>query len=113
MVMTEILFLQSGGGGSAGMINLLFIAAIFGVFYFFLIRPQQKKQKEQTAFSESLEKGMEVVTASGIVGKINKIEGPFVFLQVDQKTFIKFTKNAVSKEMTDAINSKDEKTNKG
>ena len=104
----EILLLQDASG-SAGMINLLFIAAIFGVFYFFLIRPQQKKQKEQNAFAESLEKGMEVVTASGIVGKINKIEDPFVYIQVDQKTFIKFTKNAISKEMTDAINKPNDK----
>lgn len=102
----NFILLEAGG---AGMANLFFIVAIFGVFYFFIIRPQQKKQKEQTSFADSLEKGMEVVTASGIVGKINKIEGPFVYLQVDTKTFIKFTKNAISKEMTEAIQKDDEK----
>jgi preprotein translocase subunit YajC len=106
----NFIFLQAAGGGDAGYLNLIFILAIFVVFYFFLIRPQQKKAKEQTKFSDNLEKGMEVVTASGIVGKINKIEDHFVFLQVDTKTFIKFTKSAISKEMTEAIQTPDEST---
>lgn len=105
-MMTDFIFLQAGG--AAEWTNLIFIAAIFIVFYFFLIRPQQKKQKEQTTFTDNLEKGMEVVTASGIVGKINKIEDPFVTLQVDTKTFIKFTKSAISKDLTDALQSPDE-----
>jgi len=105
--MTDFIFLQAAG---AEWTNLIFIAAIFIVFYFFLIRPQQKKQKEQTSFTDNLEKGMDVVTASGIVGKINKIEDTFITLQVDTKTFIKFTKNAISKEMTEAIQSPDEST---
>lgn len=107
-MMSNFIFLQAGGG--AGSLNLVFILAIFVVFYFFLIRPQQKKQKDQTKFTDNLEKGMEVVTASGIVGKINKIEDPFVILQIDTKTFVKFTKNAISKEMTEAIQSPDENT---
>lgn len=94
--------------------NIFFMVAIFGVFYFFMIRPQAKKQKEQNKFVEQLEKGNEVITASGIVGKINKIEGNFVTLQVDTKTFLKVTKNAISKEMTDMLGTTatDEKTNK-
>lgn len=106
----DFIFLDAAGGGAAGSINLVFIIAIFAVFYFFLIRPQQKKQKEQNKFTNNLEKGMEVATASGIIGKINKIEDHYVTLQVDTKTFIKFTKNAISKEMTEAIQSPDENT---
>ena len=106
--MTDLILLEASG--SAGTLNLIFILAIFVVFYFFLIRPQQKKQKDQNKFADSLEKGMEVVTASGIVGKINKIEDPFVTLQVDTKTFIKFTKSAISKEMTEAIQTPNENT---
>ena len=107
-MMTDFIFLQAAGGGAFDPTSLVFMLAIFVVFYFFLIRPQQKKAKEQTKFSDSLEKGMEVVTASGIVGKINKIEDPFVTLQVDTKTFIKFTKSAISKEMTEAIQTTNE-----
>jgi len=107
--MANLILLQVGG---AGTINILFMVAIFAVFYFFLIRPQAKKQKEQTKFVDQLEKGSEVITASGIVGKINKIEGNFVTLQVDTKTFLKVTRSAVSKEMTDLLSSSDEKSNK-
>ena len=107
--MANLILLQVGG---AGTINILFMVAIFAVFYFFLIRPQAKKQKDQTKFVDQLEKGSEVITASGIVGKINKIEGNFVTLQVDTKTFLKVTRSAVSKEMTDLLSSSDEKSNK-
>jgi preprotein translocase subunit YajC len=78
------------------------------IIYFFFIRPQAKKQKEQKAFMANLNKGDEVITSSGIVGRINKIEDGFVTLQVDPKTFIKVLESAVSKEMTDFLNSPSE-----
>lgn len=108
-MMENFILLQSGNSG--GMMNILFMVAISAVFYFFLIRPQAKKQKEQNKFVEQLEKGNEVITASGIVGKINKIEGNFVTLQVDTKTFLKVAKSAISKEMTELLATADEKTN--
>lgn len=98
--MINEIFLQAAGGG---MMNMVLFGGIILVFYFFIIRPQAQKQKQQTAFANSLEKGKEVATTSGIIGKINKIEDDFVFLQIDQKTFIKVFKSAVSKEMTDAL----------
>lgn len=79
------------------------LAMILVVFYFFMIRPQMKRQKEQAAFADSLEKGKEVVTASGMIGKINKIDGQVVFLEVANNTFIRVTKASVSKEMTEAF----------
>ncbi len=82
--------------------NFLPLIGIFIVFYFFFIRPQQKKAKSQTNFLANINKGDDVVTASGIIGKINKIEDDIVTLQVDQKTFIRVTKNSISKEMTEA-----------
>ncbi len=109
-MMANLILLQSGGGGA---INIIFMVAIFAVFYFFLIRPQAKKQKEQNKFVEQLEKGNEVITASGIVGKINKIEGNFITLQVDTKTFLKVAKSAISKEMTELLSASNEKSNKG
>ena len=74
-----------------------------GVMYFFMLRPQIKKQKEQTKFSESLAKGLDVVTASGIIGRINKIDNNIVTLQIDPKTYIKVTKGSISKELTQAM----------
>ena len=79
---------------------------ILVVFYFFMIRPQMTKQKEQTAFADSLEKGKEVVTASGIIGKINKIDGNVITLEVANGTFIRVVKSAISKEMTEAFAAK-------
>ena len=96
------IFLQAGGiGGALG--GVLPILMIMVVFYFFMIRPQQKRQKEQNVFADSLEKGKEVVTASGMIGKINKIEGSVVTLQVANGIFIRVTKNSISKEMTETF----------
>ncbi|MCO6460795.1 MAG: preprotein translocase subunit YajC [Saprospiraceae bacterium] len=81
----------------------LLLLGMVAVMYFFMLRPQIKKQKEQNKFGESLAKGNDVVTSSGIIGRINKIEGNIVTLQVDPKTFIKVTKGSISKELTDAM----------
>jgi preprotein translocase subunit YajC len=92
-------FLQSQGGGLIGLLPMLLI---FVVLYFFFIRPQVKKQKEQNNFLNEIKKGDEVVTTSGIIGQINKIDDNEISLQVDAKTFLRVTKSAISKEMTDA-----------
>ncbi|NND09290.1 MAG: preprotein translocase subunit YajC [Saprospiraceae bacterium] len=87
------------------IMQFLPLIAIIFVFYFFFMRPQQKKQKAQTSFLENLNKGDEVSTGSGLIGKINKIEDQIVTLQIDQKTFIRVLKSAISKEMTESIKS--------
>ena len=89
------------------IINGLFLVAMVGVFYFFMIRPQTQKQKAQTAFMEGLKRGDDVVTASGMLGRVNKIENEIVTLEVGTKTFIQVTKNAISKEMSEAVFSKE------
>jgi preprotein translocase subunit YajC len=88
-------------GQASGLLNLLFPLLLLVFFYFFFIRPQVKKQKEQSAFSSSLQRGDEVVTASGIIGKINKIDTNEINLELDSKTFIRVVPTAISKEMTD------------
>ncbi|MBT8232910.1 MAG: preprotein translocase subunit YajC [Saprospiraceae bacterium] len=86
-----------------GMPMLLFYGAIFLIMYFFFLRPQVKKQKAQNSFSSALKKGDEVVTGSGIIGKISKIEDDIIHLEIAQKTFIKVLKGAISREMTEAM----------
>ena len=76
---------------------------IFGIMYLFFLRPQIKKQKEQQKFGESIAKGQEVVTMSGIIGRISKVEGNVITLQIDPKTFIKVTKGSISKELTEGM----------
>lgn len=99
----NLILLQSGGLSSIA--NFLPMILVLLVFYFFFIRPQQKKQKEQNDFSTNLKKGDEVVTGAGMIGKINKIEPGVVTLQVDQKTFIRVVRGAISKDMTEGLKS--------
>lgn len=79
--------------------NPLFTLALFGglfVFmYFVIIRPQQKRRKEQANLVAQLAKGDEVVTTSGILGRITKIEGNFLVLEVSDKVELKFQREAV------------------
>jgi len=96
----DVLLLQGGAGGT---FNLLFFGAMFLIIYLFMIRPQSKRQNEQKKFMSALVKGDDVVTSSGILGKINKIEDEIITLEVGNKTYIRVTKNAISKEMTDSV----------
>ena len=102
-----MIFLQSQAP-AAGMVNMLFFLSIFAIMYFFFIRPSVKKQKAQDTFTNDLAKGEEVVTTSGIIGRINKIEDDIVHLQLDQKTFIRVLRGAISKDMTEQLNKKSE-----
>ena len=103
--MNLLFILQAGGSGMMG--TLLPLLMMFVVIFFFFIRPQAKKQKEQAKFLEALDKGEEVVTASGLIGRINKIEGSIVTLTIAEKTFVRVTKGSINKEMTEAYRKSD------
>ena len=78
-------YAQAAGAAPQGgdlLTTMLPMVAIFVVFYFLLIRPQQKKAKEARAMLSSLEKGNEVVTAGGVVGRITKISDQYVTIEV-------------------------------
>ena len=90
------IFLQAPTGG--GLLGMLFPLLIIVIFYFFLIRPQVKKQKEVQKFQENLREGMEVVTNAGIIGRITKIDGAIVRLMVDEKTFMRVVKSSIQGE---------------
>lgn len=97
--MISLFFLQATQSliGSLWPLLLMFV-----VIFFFFIRPQAKKQKEQVKFLEALDKGEEVVTTSGMIGRINKIDGSIITLAIAEKTFVRITKGSISKEMTEA-----------
>ncbi len=95
--MLQFIFLQAPAGGASWM-NMLFPLLIIVVFYFFLIRPQVKRQRETQKFIENLREGMEVLTQAGIIGRITKIDGNVVRLMVDEKTFIKVVKQSITGE---------------
>jgi preprotein translocase subunit YajC len=96
--------LQANATGSSSWINLIFIVSMFLVFWLLMIRPQAKRQKEQKLFQDSLDKNKDVVTSSGILGRISKIEDSIVTLEVSPKVYIRVTKNAISKELTENVN---------
>ena len=77
-------YAQAAGAASQSdtLLTFLPMIAIFVVFYFLLIRPQQKKAKESRAMLDALQKGDEIVTAGGIVGRINKLTDQYATIEV-------------------------------
>lgn len=95
------LLLQGLSGSNTSMIyNVLLWVGIIGVFYFFMIRPQQKKQKDQKNFVDNLKKGDSVVTIGGLHGRIASVEGTTVTLEVDRGVKMTFEKSSISREAT-------------
>lgn len=93
------LLLQAPAGSSTSMIyNVVLWVGIIGVFYFFMIRPQQKKQKDQKSFVDNLKKGDSVVTIGGLHGRIVAVEGTTVTLEVDRGVKMVFEKTSISRE---------------
>lgn len=76
--------------------SILMLVVFFAIFWFLLIRPQQKKNKELRKMISELSKGDEVVTNGGMVGKIAKIDETFVDLEVAENVTIKIQRNAVA-----------------
>lgn len=74
----------------AGIINIVFLVGLFVLFYFIAIRPQRKRQKEHAEMVAALSKGDEVVTSSGILGKITGIDENYVILNVSNNVDLKF-----------------------
>jgi len=80
---------------------------MLAVIVVFMVLPQRKKAREQKTFLEEMKKGDEVVTNSGMLGRIDKIEGAIITLNVGNKTYVQFTKNAISKELSHAVHPKE------
>lgn len=92
-------------GGGSGMMSIFMIVALIAIFYFFMIRPQSKKQKEIKQFRDSMQKGDKVTTAGGIHGKIKEIKEKVIVLQVDDNVKITVDKTMVYPSADDAIES--------
>ena len=91
-------YAQAAGAATQSdtLLTFLPMIAIFVVFYFLLIRPQQKKQKEARAMLDALEKGNEVVTAGGVLGRIVKIDEQYVTVEVAQNVQLVVQRGAIS-----------------
>ncbi|NRA42316.1 MAG: preprotein translocase subunit YajC [Pseudomonadales bacterium] len=82
-------------GQDAGIMQLVMIGILFVVFYFLIIRPQSKRQKEHKNLLAALAVGDEVSTNAGILGKVKKIDDAYVVLKVAEGTELKFQKQAI------------------
>lgn len=102
MTNSAYLFLMGQPSGSAGpgnpLVSFLPLILVFVVFYFFMIRPQMKKQKEMTNYRSSLKKGDKVVTTGGIYGRIYEVKDNFVMMDVGGDVRLKVDKNALLKD---------------
>jgi preprotein translocase subunit YajC len=103
--MRTFVFLQEQGGqaqGGGSLNILLMMGLIFVVMYFFMIRPQQKRQKELRKFREELKKGDKVVTSGGIYGIIIEIKETYAIVEVDSNVKLRIDKSTILKDMSDA-----------
>ena len=83
---------QAAGESSQGgeMFQILFLVGLFVLFYFIAIRPQRKRQKEHSELVSALAKGDEVVTSSGILGKVSALDDNYMVLNVANNVEMKF-----------------------
>jgi preprotein translocase subunit YajC len=82
-----------GGGGGAS--SLIFMLLMFAVFWFILIRPQQKRAKEHQAFLSALKKGDQVITRGGVIGRVTGVADNLVTLEVQEKVRIRVLKSYI------------------
>ena len=88
-------FAQSPTGGDSGLLGFLPIILMFALLYFLMIRPQMKRAKETKAMIEALQKGDEVITAGGVVGRISKLGDQYITLEIAPGTEIVVQRSAV------------------
>ncbi len=74
---------------------------IIVVFYFFMIRPQMKKQKDLRKYREALKKGDKVITTGGIYGKVSEIKDAYVVVEIANEVKVRIDKSAIVMDMTD------------
>ncbi len=97
--MTPVL-LQAAPAGGNPIVMFLPMVLIFAVFWFFMVRPQQKREKDRKATIAGVKKGDKIVTIGGIHGTVDKVDETTVIAQVDTSTKMRFEKNAIAQIVT-------------
>jgi preprotein translocase subunit YajC len=87
---------QASGSGTGMMINIVMFGGIFAIFYFMIIRPQQKRAKEREKMLSNIEKGDKVITSGGIHGVVAGIEEKTVLLDCGNNIKMKFERQAIT-----------------
>lgn len=105
--MLNYILLEATSKSGIPIQQIFLIGSVALVFYFFMIRPQQRRQKEQQGFLEQIKKGESVITIGGIHGKIYDIADDLVTLEIDNKgSKLTVSKGAISIESTRRYNKK-------
>ena len=86
----------SGAGGGSMISTFVMFGAIFLIFYFMIIRPQQKRAKEREKLLSSIEKGDKVITSGGVHGTVAGVEEKTILLQVTENVKLKIERSAIS-----------------
>jgi preprotein translocase subunit YajC len=97
----NVLLMTQPADGQSSLMSFLPLLLIIVVFYFFMIRPQMKRQKDLRKYREALQKGDKVVTTGGIYGKINDIKDSILIVEIDTNVKIKIDKSAILKDSSD------------
>lgn len=101
--MTNFILLDAAAAqANGGLSSILMIVALFAIFYFFMIRPQQKRQKEIRKFRESLGRGSKIVTAGGIYGTVKEVTDTYFVVEVTNGVSIRIDKGSVYPSAEDA-----------
>ena len=103
-MLTTILLQATTAEGvqGAGWMNMVMLLLIFVIFYFFMIRPQTKRQKEIKKFQDSLENGKTVITQGGIYGRVREVKDNYVLVEIADGVKIRVNKNMVFDSPEDA-----------
>ncbi|MBR1964412.1 MAG: preprotein translocase subunit YajC [Muribaculaceae bacterium] len=103
---------QAQAGGVSAFPQILMIVALIAIFYFFMIRPQQKRQKEIRKFREGLNVGDRIITAGGIYGKIRGIKENALIIEIADNVKITIDKGSVYPSAADAAQAQQTEENK-
>jgi preprotein translocase subunit YajC len=111
--LSRLMAAPAGGEGSAGssLFSFLPLVAIIAIFYFLILRPQNKKQKETQKMLSALKKGDRVVTIGGVHGVIQSVKESTVIVKVDENTKLEFNRSAISSVSSQAKEEKEDGEN--
>jgi preprotein translocase subunit YajC len=106
MFATDAFAMAGGAGqqtGGSGMEGIVMLVVMFAIFYFLLIRPQQKRAKQHKELVENLKAGDQVVTAGGIHGKVVAVQDTLVTLEIASNVRIKISRSSIVGTKTDQL----------
>lgn len=100
---SAVLLAQEGGrGGGGGLTAFLPLLVLVGVFWFLIMRPQQRRQREHRELTSNVQQGDRIVAAGGIVGTVRRVDEDTISLQVADNVVIKVDRGSVTKRLTGA-----------